>query len=65
MREEKGSRTKGIKESGRKEMKQLECVGFPTQLQIEGKRGMPSWGWRNDGVKGGKGCKDVMLRKYN
>ena len=31
------------------------CVGFPTQLQTERRKGMPSWGWRKDGVMGEKG----------
>ena len=32
-----------------------KCVGIPTQLQTERRKGLPSWGWRKDGIRRGKG----------
>ena len=50
------SRDKDKGQDEKEERERLqECVGFPTQLQTERRKGMPSWGWRKDGVKEDKG----------
>ena len=45
----------GASYEGREREIATKCVGIPTQLQTGRRKGLPSWGWRKDGIRGVKG----------